>query len=313
MIKVAVIGLGHLGKWHLDKVLACDEAELACVVDPSASAQEMINEKKLSVPLFTRVEDCLDLFDAAFVVTPTSFHFEICKTLLKSNKHIFCEKPMTSTHEQAVELKSLSTENGKVFQVGHSERFHAIWSQLAQQSAYLEGAPILSLNRQAPFKGRATDVDVVQDLMIHDIDLILFLLKEKPVTVLAVGKKQRTDKWDFVKALFTFESGAQATLTVGRNHVCEVREVESVNEKGCLRIDLLNRQVLEASSSSQSSEVNKYEYDKRDHLLEEHRCFYNSILGKREDVVVPMEAGIEAVYFVQKVLDSLEMGKMLIC
>jgi predicted dehydrogenase len=311
MIKVAIIGLGHLGKWHLDKAIASHNAIVTCVVDPSPNAKNILSERNLTLPIFSKVEDCLELFDAAFVVTPTSYHFEVCKTLVLADKHVFCEKPLTSTYEESLELKRISKD--RVFQVGHSERFHAIWEQMKDQRQYFENAPVISLNRQAPFKGRATDVDVVQDLMIHDIDLILYLLNEKPKSVFAIGKKQRTDKWDYVKAFFSFESGAQATITVGRNHVVEVRELDSVNEEGCLRIDLLNRKVQEASSKAEDNTIRISEYEKRDHLMQEHICFYESILGERSDTVVPLEAGITAVYFVQKVLESVENGKVLEC
>jgi predicted dehydrogenase len=312
VIKVAVIGLGHLGKWHVDKVLACSSAELICAVDPAPSSKGVLEERGLSIPLYKTLEDCLEQeeFDAAFVVTPTSLHFDVCKKLLKEGKHVFCEKPLTSTYEQALELKSLKGRS--TFQVGHSERFHAIWNQLGVRKKYLEDKPVLSLNRQAPFKGRATDVDVVQDLMIHDIDLVLYLLKEKPQQVLALGKKQRTDKWDYVKAFFSFESGAQATITVGRNHVCEVRELESVNSAGCLKVDLLNRKAFEASALAMDNFVQEENYDKRDHLLEEHESFYQAILDESE-AIVSIDAGVEAVYFVELVLKSLENGRAIQC
>lgn len=309
MIKVAIIGLGHLGKWHVDKAMACGEAELVCAVDPSEGAQAVLDERGLKIPLFKSIEDCLSLIDAAFVVTPTSFHFDICKVLLKAGKHVFCEKPMTSTFEQANQLQALV--GNQVFQVGHSERFHNIWQQVDSFSEYLADSPVVTLERQAPFKGRATDVDVVQDLMIHDIDLVLFLLKEKPSHVFSVGKKQRTDKWDFAKAFFTFSSGTQATITVGRNHVQETRIFESVNSKGCLRVDLFASKLLKASSSS--LDVLENSYDKRDHLLEEHKGFYAAILDRDKRPPVTIEDGRDAVYLVEKVIESLEKGMTVEC
>ena len=242
-------------------------------------------------------------------MTPTSFHYQVCEKLLLAGKHVFCEKPLTSTYEQALKLKSMKGDQS--FQVGHSERFHAVWESLGPQKKYFEDSPVVTLERQAPFKGRATDVDVVQDLMIHDIDLILFLLNEKPTSVKAVGKKQRTDKWDYVKAFFNFASGAQATISVGRNHVLEVRSLESVNNFGCLRVDLFNRKTFEASSKSNT--VEESEYEKRDHLLEEHKGFYKTILNPDISPKVSIDDGIQAVYFVEMVLKSLEQGKTLEC
>lgn len=313
MIKVVVFGYGHLGRWHVDKVMALKEeglCELVGVVDPSSDTVEKLKAKDIKVPVFTNVDKCDVDYDAAIVVTPTSMHFELCKELISKNKNVFCEKPMTSTYEESIEIKQLIEKSGLKFQVGHSERFHQVWPILKTKIDYFKGTPILRLERQAPFKGRATDVDVVQDLMIHDIDLMMFVLGDKPISVEAFGKKQRTDKWDYVKAVFNFNSGAVATIVVGRNHVDEVRSFEVVNDCGCIQVDLMRKKMKEAKSGAISEKdfVIESEYPPRDHLLEEQRLFYQSINDDTK-TAVSEEDGVNAVYVVEQVLNSLEHEK----
>lgn len=313
MLKVVVFGCGHLGRWHVDKVIALNKeglCELVAVVDPCLTTPDKLKEKKLDIPVFLSFEDCNIDYDTALVVTPTSFHFDLCKKLIQKKKHVFCEKPMTSTYEQSLELQHLIVENGVKFQVGHSERFHQIWPEVKGKTEYFKGAPILRLERQAPFKGRATDVDVVQDLMIHDIDLMMYILGDNPVSVEAFGKKQRTDKWDFVRALFRFNTGAIATISVGRNHTQEIRNFEVTNDAGCIQVDLFKKVLNEAKSSAMTDDtfVISKEYPGRDHLLEEQRLFYKAI-KENTKTVVDEQDGVNAVYIVEQVLNSLDTGK----
>lgn len=314
MIKVVLFGMGHLGKWHAQKIDVLEDSEFVGVVDPSPQADEKLTELGISVPRFNSLKDINVDFEAAIVATPTSLHHEICKNLIMEGKHVFCEKPMTSTYEQALELKNLVEEKGVVFQVGHSERFHQIWETIRTKKKYFEGQPLISLNRQAPFKGRATDVDVVQDLMIHDIDLLLFLQGEKPKSLQAFGKKIRTDKWDYSEANFEFPSGARANIRVGRNYTREVRDFEVMNTAGSLWVDLFQKKFFEASGDSKGPNdfVTEESYPARDHLLEEQKLFYKSI-KTGEKPFVDVDAGVAAVYLVEKVLESMETEKVIEC
>ncbi len=308
MIKVALLGYGHLGKWHADKIMALDEAELVAIVDPSPETEKKIKEKNIKAPVFQNLSDCDVDFDAGIVVTPTSFHFEICKALLSKNKHVFCEKPMTSTFEESLEIEALAKEKGVVFQVGHSERFHAIWETVKKKDTYFVGKPLFHLERQAPFKGRATDVDVVQDLMIHDLDILLYLTGEMPLSVRAFGKKIRTDKWDYAEAYLEFASGAHAVIKVGRNYVDEVRDFILTNEAGTIKVDLFQKNFKEASGGAKKDFVIEQSYAARDHLLEEHKVFYSAIKGESENYVNATD-GRSAVFLVEKVLQAIESGK----
>ena len=312
MVKVLLIGYGHLGRWHADKVMALEESELAAVVDPSLDTPQKFKTNNINVAHFHTLESVDCEFDAAIVATPTSLHFDVCKELLSKGKHVFCEKPMTSTFDQALELESLAKEKKVVFQVGHSERFHSIWQDVREQEDFFKGKPIFHLERQAPFKGRATDVDVVQDLMIHDLDIMLFLLGEMPQSIRAYGKKMRTDKWDYAEAHLEYSSGVTAVLKVGRNYVDEVRTFEIINYAGTLQVDLFKKKLLIASKDAQKEFVVSKDYEGRDHLYEEQKAFYRAIKGEGE-VPVTVEDGRAAVFLVEKVLTAIESGKVEQC
>lgn len=309
-IKVAIIGYGHLGKWHAQKAEKFPElAELKFIVEKFPANQEAA---RLAHPNAVVVDDlakCIDQIDAAFVVTPTSFHFEIVEQLLKKKKHVFCEKPVTETTLQAVKLQELLKETQVVLQVGHSERFHQAWERKNDYKQFFETPAHITLKRVAPFKGRATDVDVVQDLMIHDLDLLVFLFKEKPISVDAIGFKMRTNKYDYVTANFRFKSGNRATITVGRNQTKEVRELEISNKAGTLHFDLMKNEISEALGKMNGPEfVTLDHYEKRDHLLIEHGHFYRSITDKSKPIV-SLDDGLLAVRLIDLVLESVESGK----
>jgi predicted dehydrogenase len=171
---------------------------------------------------------------------------------------------------------------------------------------YFKAPAHITLKRVAPFKGRATDVDVVQDLMIHDLDLLVFLFKETPISVDAVGYKMRTNKYDYMSANFKFKSGHRATITVGRNQTKEVRELEISNTTGTLLVDLMKNEITEARGSFEGPEFTKtIVYEKRDHLMLEHEHFYDSIINNKPPIV-SLEDGVLAVRLIDKVLESAD-------
>lgn len=304
-LRTAVIGYGHLGKWHAQKAEAFPEqAELKYIVEKFPAGQEAAAKAHPNVKIVDDISKCIDDIDAAFVVTPTSFHYEIVEYLLKHNKHVFCEKPITETTEQALKLQTLLKSHPVVLQVGHSERFHQAWERKEEYKHFFDAPAHITLRRVAPFKGRATDVDVVQDLMIHDLDLLVFLFDETPVSVEAMGFKMRTNHYDYVTANFKFKSGNRATITVGRNQTKEVRELEISNHAGTLLVDLMRNEISEALGKEPGPQyVNTGTYEKRDHLLLEHKNFYNSIHHKK-DPIISIEDGLTAVRLIDKVLES---------
>ncbi|MDO9183573.1 MAG: Gfo/Idh/MocA family oxidoreductase [Bacteriovorax sp.] len=309
-IKIAIIGYGHLGKWHAEKATDFPElAELKYIVEKFPAGIEAAKAAHPGVNVVDDISKAIHDIDAAFVVTPTSFHFEIVEYLLQNNKHVFCEKPLTETTSQALKLQAILKEKDLVLQVGHSERFHQAWERKENYKQFFNSPAHITLKRVAPFKGRATDVDVVQDLMIHDLDLLVYLFGETPISVESVGFKMRTNRYDYVSSNFKFKSGHRATITVGRNQTKEVRELEISNKAGTLLVDLMRNEIQEALGAQPGPEfVSLDKYEKRDHLLLEHKHFYESITHHLKPIV-SLEDGLLAVRLIDKVIESVESGK----
>lgn len=309
-VRVALIGYGHLGKWHAQKANQLESSELVAIVEPYEQNQKAAKEAYPNVKVVSDIKEILSDIDTALIVTPTSLHFEMLKILLKNDKNIFCEKPVCSNYAEVKELESLL--GNKVIQVGHSERCHEIWPEFIHCMKEITSKKCIKIDRFAPFKGRATDVDVVSDLMIHDLDLLLYLFNQKPIKLKSIGHKIRTDKWDHVTSHFTFENGDEAIITSGRNHVREVRQVEVMSDNGCVAVDLFTNEFLVAPKDKFEDEsfVSNKTYNKRDHLLIEQESFYDSIINQKTPMVT-FEDGANAVYLVSKVLESLETNKEL--
>jgi predicted dehydrogenase len=306
-VKVAIIGYGHLGKWHVDKALALqDQCELIGIIELNESTRATLQNQFPHLKIVSKLKDIVDLIDAGIVVTPTSTHFSVVEQLLQAKKHVFCEKPLCSSVREALELKKLSLDQKTVLQVGHSERFHQIWETYRPIFMNLPGPYVVRINRAAAFKGRATDVDVLQDLMIHDLDLMLWLFSDKPNSVIAQGAKIRTKYWDQVSAHFTNEKGCHFYVTVGRNYTREVRDLEVYGSFGTYHVDLFSNQLDFATPEvfSDGSYVKTEKYPKRDHLLLEQTAFYHSILNQAP-IVVDVQDGLNALRYIEAVTDSL--------
>jgi predicted dehydrogenase len=307
-VRVAVLGYGHLGKWHCQKVEAHKEmADFVAIVEKFPAGQEAAKANHPNVRIVSDIKEVINDIDAAFVVTPTSTHFELVRYLLENNKHVFCEKPVCSNDEEAGKLAEIANGKNVVLQVGHSERFHEAWDKLRERMQKLTPPFTVRINRVAPFKGRATDVDVVQDLAIHDLDLMLYLFKQKPLEVSARGQRIRTNKWDHANIYLSLEGKCDAHIVVGRNSVKEMRDLEVVSREGMLTIDLFTNKIYDATSTTfdDGSFVKEEVYNKRDHLLLEHGHFYKSVLESKP-AIIGLKDGLNAVHLVDCTLKSME-------
>jgi predicted dehydrogenase len=313
-VKVAVLGYGHLGKWHCQKVAAHSEvAEFVAIVEKFPAGQEAARSNHPGVKVVSDIKEVINEIDAAFVVTPTSTHFELVSYLLEQGKHVFCEKPVCSNDAEAVRLRALAKNKNLIVQVGHSERFHEAWDLLKEKFRSLPTPYTIRINRVAPFKGRATDVDVVQDLAIHDLDLLLYLFNERPLSITAHGHKIRTKNYDHASLLLELEKGCEAQIVVGRNSTREVRELEVISGAGMISVDLFTNKIFEATNSQfdDGSFVKESSYSKRDHLLLEHKHFYESII-KSLGPVIGLKDGLNAVHLVDCSLKSMEARKKVV-
>lgn len=214
-VRVAVIGTGSLGKEHAriySELAKAGRAEFSGVFDSNPEAARL-HAGKHGVRAFTSVAEAAAASDALSIVTPTVTHHAIAKDLLKSGKHVLVEKPMTDNADQAQELVTLAQESGLVLQVGHVERFNPVFGYLEQAAPFPK---FIECHRLSPFPARSTDIGVVLDLMIHDLDVVMAFVKSPVVSVDAVGIPVLSRSEDIANARLRFENGCVANLTASR-------------------------------------------------------------------------------------------------
>lgn len=307
-IKIALIGYGHLGKWHAQKLLTHSECEFVGIVDPSENSRKLAIKNHPEVKTFSNLSEILAVIDAAVVVTPTTYHYDVVKTLIQNSKHVFCEKPVTSTLAQSQDLKEVLADKKLVIQVGHSERCHKIWEDLKEYSFATKSPRIVTLKRTSPFKGRAADVGVVEDLMIHDIDIVRMLFGD-PESVYAQGAKVNTKHYDHVLATLKY-SDKLVTIEGSRVDVEVHRNISFVSDSGFLKIDLLANKILFSKDITADSDqvIQEGLYEKRDHLLIEQQKFVKSIVHGGP-VFVSLQDGIDAIKIIEAINSSLKSGE----
>jgi predicted dehydrogenase len=232
-IRTAVIGVGHLGKYHARICAQSPAIELVGVVDVNAQVAQDV-AKEHGVAAYTRLEDVLGLIDAAHVVVPTDQHYATTKQLLEAGKHVLLEKPMTTTVAQADSLLALARAHDRVLQVGHVERFNP--AVIGIQKALTQ--PIfIEVHRLAPFNPRGTEVGVVLDLMIHDLDIILHLVKSDVERIEAVGVPVLTEKEDIANARLAFANGCVANVTASRVSAERMRKIRFFQSDAYISLD----------------------------------------------------------------------------
>ncbi|MBN2424403.1 MAG: Gfo/Idh/MocA family oxidoreductase [Calditrichaceae bacterium] len=232
-IKVGVIGVGHLGKLHASLYLKSPDANLIGVYDTDGEkAKNLANE--LGINCFSEMEELIDAVDAVNIVTPTSTHFQIAETALNKKKHIFLEKPITRTEDEARRLIELAAEKNCKIQVGHIERFNP--AMLALSDIKIDPV-FIEAHRLASFNPRGTDVAVVLDLMIHDLDLILHMVKSKPRKIAASGVGVISSTIDIANARIEFENGCVANVTTSRISAKKMRKMRLFQKNAYISMD----------------------------------------------------------------------------
>lgn len=239
MLKIGLIGVGHLGKIHLKCIrLAREVYQLVGIYDTDRELAARVAEE-YGVASFTNLEDLIAAVDVVDVVTPTSTHFAVVRAALEGNCHVFVEKPLTQTLEEAEQLIELSQRTGKLVQVGHVERFNPALLALGN-------VPVkpyfIEAHRLAMFNPRGTDVSVILDLMIHDLDIVLKLADDEVAEVRASGVAVLSNTPDIVNARLEFRNGAVANLTASRVSLKNMRKVRLFQRDAYISLDLLEKE-----------------------------------------------------------------------
>jgi len=233
-MRTAVVGVGYLGRFHAQKYASLPDSHLVGVADPSAKARSSV-AAELGVAAYADYRELLGHVDAVSIVTPTPMHFEVARNFLDAGASVLVEKPMTVTVAEAQSLIELARRANRVLQVGHLERFNAA-VQAVQPS--LTVPRFIESARLAPFKHRGTDVDVVLDLMIHDIDLILSIVRSPVVAVDAIGSSVFSREVDIANARLRFANGCVANATASRVSMKTERKLRLFQDDAYISVDL---------------------------------------------------------------------------
>jgi len=317
--RIGVAGCGHLGKLHTKMhTMLPDTSELIGVYDINPEAAKAASEQ-FSCKAFDKLEDMLPLVDGVVVAVATQGHYDVAKKCLEAGKNVFIEKPITATVAQGEELVALAKDKGLIIQVGQIERYNPAFNQLKN---FAIEPKFIEAHRLASFNPRGADVSVVLDLMIHDIDLILSLIKSDIERIDAAGVAVVTDTTDIANVRIKFKNGAVANLTASRMSLKKMRKFRIFQEHKYLSLDLdtgiadifyladTDAQVTDGMAVANLDHVNKkIIYSKRDKieinaLLEENRDFVEAIQGKNK-VRVTGEDGLKALKVADEILNEI--------
>ena len=275
-IRIGVIGLGYLGKFHYQKYKLNRSVNLTSVVDRQIENLDFIDSKKIiKTDKYTNI---IENVDAVSIVTPTNTHYKIAKFFLENKKHVLLEKPMTETVPQANKLNSLAKRNKCILQIGHLEQFNPAVKKLKQS---FKNPQFIEVHRLCQFNPRANDVDVVLDLMIHDIDIVMSLVKKRIKKISVSGKKIITDLTDIANVRIEFSDNIIANLTASRISTKNERKMRIFSNKAYYSIDFINSELKQLIKNDKNKFITKvFNFKKADSLKEEINNFINTCYGK---------------------------------
>jgi len=232
--RAAVIGVGYLGRFHAQKYAQAADCKLVAVVDTRAEARAQA-AREFAVEILADYRELLGRVDLVSIVTPTPTHFAIARDFLAAGTHVLLEKPVTETLAEARELIELAARQGRILQVGHLERFNAA---ILAAEPYLKAPRFIECHRLAPYRERGTDVNVVLDLMIHDIDIVQTMVASPIASIDSIGAAVFSDGIDIANARIRFENGCVANATASRVSVKTERKLRVFEDETYLSIDL---------------------------------------------------------------------------
>ena len=256
MIKIGVIGAGHLGKFHLSNWREIEGVTVIGFCDTDDANSKIVAEK-YKIKRFSTPEVLLEHCDAVDIVAPTTFHYDLCALAIRKGKHVFVEKPLTNTMDEAKALLKLAKESNLKFQVGHVERFNPAFTALKN---YNLEPKFIEVHRLAQFNPRGTDVSVILDLMIHDIDIILHLVKSNVSYISANGVAVLSDTPDIANVRIEFDNGCVANLTSSRISMKKMRKMRLFQKDAYIGIDFLEKKT-EIIKQNMPGDKNVFTFD----------------------------------------------------
>jgi predicted dehydrogenase len=311
-VRTAVVGVGYLGRFHAQKYAQIEGCELIAVVDSNPEARERV-AAELGARAWPDPGMLIGEVDAVSVVTPTASHFGIARDLLMGGLHVLVEKPVTETPAEARELIRLAGATGRVLQVGHLERFNAA---ILAAEPYLRAPRFIECHRLAPYRERGTDVNVVLDLMIHDIDIVQTIVGAPVTSIDAIGTPVFSEEIDIANARLHFENGCVANVTASRVSLKTERKLRlfSPHDEAYLSIDLqqkiltvIRKRPGVPSGGQLPVTIEEQSFDQGDALKAEIESFLGCIRSGRPPVVSG-EAGLRALETAIRITDQVRVS-----
>ncbi len=301
-IKVGVVGVGYFGQFHAEKYSKIKEAELVGVVDLDPSrAREMA--KRYGTKPFEHHTDLYKKVQAVSIAAPTPFHYSLTKDFFLQDIDVLLEKPVSNTLQEADELIALAESRNRIFQLGHLERFNGALSGLEEK---IRNPVFIESHRLGPFTGRGAEVNVVLDLMIHDIDILLTLVKSKVRKLQAAGVPILTQYTDIANARVEFENGCVASLTASRVSTEKVRKVRIFQPEGILSIDYPSQKLFLSRKKAPSEMVTEeIPVQKTDLLEAEIRSFLQSVRNRNRPQVSGLD-GRRALELALQIIQKID-------
>ncbi len=316
MVHIGIAGLGRLGKIHLEHLLSLNGYHVTALYDIDPAQLSKVT-KMTSAKTFTNYSEFLKHCDAVLIATPTSSHFEYAQAAIKLGNHVFIEKPITKEINEARKLIALSEEAGVKVQVGHVERFNPAFSAIKGRNL---DPMFIESHRLAQFDIRGTDVSVVLDLMIHDLDIVLSIVNSNVKKVHASGVAVASDSIDIANARIEFDNGAVANLTASRISFKKMRKMRMFQHNEYIGVDFLDKKVdlfrltedptengiaLFADNPNRKILMEQPEVENNNAIREELEAFRNAIISGREPEVNAHE-GTKALEIAHEILTKIQ-------
>jgi predicted dehydrogenase len=309
-IRVAVIGVGYLGRFHAQKYAQASDCELIAVVDSRAQAREQV-AGEVKARALSDYRELLGKVDAVSIVTPTPTHFAIARDFFAAGAHVLVEKPITETPAEARELIALAARAKRILQVGHLERFNAA---ILAAEPHLKSPRFVECHRMAPYRERGTDVNVVLDLMIHDIDIVQTIVGVPIASIDAVGTPVFSEEIDIANARIRFTNGCVANATASRVSVKTERKLRIFSDDAYLSLDLQQKIVtLIRKRTAADGEgplpvtIEEQSLEPGDALKAEIEAFLECIRSGRPPVVSG-EAGLMALETATRITEQVRQS-----
>jgi predicted dehydrogenase len=290
MLKLGIFGVGHLGKFHLNNWKQIPGVEIVGFFDPNNDNAKAV-EAEYSIKRFMDEEELIKASDMIDVVTPTHLHFPVCEMAIKMGKHVFVEKPMANTIEEGKAIMEMVKEAGVKLQVGHVERFNPAFTALKDITL---NPSFIEVHRLAQFNPRGTEVSVILDLMIHDIDIILSIVKSGVKHISASGVAVLTDTPDIANVRIEFNNGCVANLTSSRISMKKMRKIRLFQKDAYIGIDFLEKNT-EIIKLKKPDEEDAFSFDIETHQGTKTISIANPVVENGNAILAELTSFVQSI------------------